>query len=879
MKRKRLMVAGAALAVLAYAAGQPANAQTSVQNGAQAAPSAPASPDSTVVVVTGIRASLQSAQTRKRNASEQIESIVADDIGKLPDANTVEALQRVPGIQVARDRGEGGSIAIRGLTQVETTLNGHEIFTAGGGRSYNLEDMPSEAVASIDVYKTPGADLMEGGIAGLVDLRTRSPFDFKGFEVAGSLRGRYGDLVDKTSPEASLLLSDRWHTQWGDMGLLIDGSYAERAFRTDTPNVGAPSPRTDLIAGTSVNSPNGDYEPLIAGTRHRKAMDAMFQWRPMDGLELYASLDFQKFDSIQGQWGLNNPTAGKTAVPGSVTLFPGTQDEESATFTNIPVTTFGVARDTYDNDLQYAVGGKWTIGHQKISADLNYQESTNDLYYREMDLVANGATATINISNLKEPSYLVSGVDLTKIASYNLGSLTESINHYKGHMAAARIDDVITIDNSWLEDVKIGVRDSSRHTGFVPIRFYQAAKNVNAAPYASIFTTMPYSDFYKNNPGMMHDYLVADLNQLRNNFDGVRNQLGITTAPAVSPLAVFAINEKTDAAYIVGDFAGNWGVPFDGNLGVRAVKTTESVNGNRATYTYNAATNTYTQSGYASVNKTSDYTDILPSGNIRFHLTDQVQARLAMSETMTRPDTGQLSPSLTLVPAQGAGSSGNPDLVPLTAKNIDGTVEWYFSRTGFLTAGLFDQNVKGFIFTTVTPNVVIDGVTYNISQPTNGRTGTVKGLEFGGQTFFDWLPGYWSGFGVQANYTMVDSSTNSVFAGLTTPLPNLSKNSFNLVGLYEKGPWSVRVAYNWRDKFLTGIYSGTGSVGIQPVYEKAYGWLDWSVNYDVTKQITLTLEESNALQTPQYTYFGRATLPNGHTIDDRQFLFGIRYKM
>ncbi|WP_157840468.1 TonB-dependent receptor plug domain-containing protein [Sphingomonas sp. Ant20] len=182
------------------------------------------------IVVTGVRASLRSAQARKRNASQIIDSIVAEDIGKLPDNNVSEALQRISGIQIERNQGEGSRIAIRGLTQVRTELNGRDYFTAGDGRTISLEDIPSELLAGIDVYKNPAADVIEGGLGGTVNLRTRMPFDFSKPTISGSARVTHHDLADKTKTSFSGLITDTYQTGLGEIGFLLNGSLQRGAI-------------------------------------------------------------------------------------------------------------------------------------------------------------------------------------------------------------------------------------------------------------------------------------------------------------------------------------------------------------------------------------------------------------------------------------------------------------------------------------------------------------------------------------------------------------------------------------------------------------------------------------------------------------------------
>ena len=195
--------------------------------------------------MTGVRASLRSAADVKRNATTIVDSIVAEDIGKLPDNNATEALQRVTGVQISRDLGEGGAIAIRGLPQVETTLNGRETFTAGGGRTFNLEDFPSELISRIDVYKASQADLIEGGLGGLVDLRTRRPLDLTGLRrSSASARATYSDSVTEVDADR---LDLRWGTGGatgaGEIGILGSFTYQDRKYRQDLDGTGAPNQR------------------------------------------------------------------------------------------------------------------------------------------------------------------------------------------------------------------------------------------------------------------------------------------------------------------------------------------------------------------------------------------------------------------------------------------------------------------------------------------------------------------------------------------------------------------------------------------------------------------------------------------------------------
>jgi TonB-dependent receptor len=898
MTVRNVLLLGVALGALS---SMPAQAQeTSAAAEAQSTESggqATAAEDDSAIVVTGIRASLQSAQARKRNADQIVDSIVAEDIGKLPDVNTTEALQRISGVQIARDRGDGGAVAIRGLSQVLTTVNGREVVTIaapGGGagtRGFNLQDYPAELLAGIDVYKSPSANLIEGGIGGLIDLRTRRPLDFNGFFASGSVIGRYSDLADKVSPQVSGLVSTRWNAGGGEMGLLVSGVYQVRDYRSDIIGVGNPMARNatnfaacstanPCPAGTALSLPNGTFEPLVAAKRTRIGLDGMFQWKPTPELEFYAQASYQRFKDSANQWGLNKQVGGG-GVPTAITTFPGTTDVATATYRNLVVTAFSAARDVIDENQQYAVGGIYRSGRAKLSGEFSYQKSHNELYYTEIDLRTTVPTAQFDITG-KTPVFSLSGSDLTQLSNYRLGPAVRNENYVDGDHYSAKLDAEVEIDSPFMSAFDVGFRWAKFSIDFTPVRFFDSSRQDQpAGAFTSVFGPARYwGEGFFNRSDLATNFLTVDNKLLRSDFPGTLSTLGIAGRPAVSTLGIYSQEEETRAAYAMAKFSVQGGITLDGNAGVRVVTTDLSVTGNQPVFTRNPATGAFSQTGIAPINLHNQYVSVLPSANVRIGLTDDLQVRLAAGRTLTRPNFSQLAPSLTLVPGQGNGSSGNPNLRPLQADQLDASVEYYLSRSTYLYAAGFYRRVKNFILTTATPGVQIGDIVYTITRPENLDKGTIKGFELGGQAFFDFLPAPFDGFGIQANYTRVQSDTPSTVAGsiVRTPLPQLSKNSFNLIGLYEKGPISARVAYNYRSKFLSGVFAG-GTLGTLPVYRKGYGWLDASLNFDVTRQVSLTLEASNLLRTREHQFYDVLTRPGNFSIDDRQFLFGVRFKL
>jgi len=854
------------------------------------------------IVITGVRHSIATAAERKRTADQIVDSIVAEDIGKLPDNNATEALQRVTGVQVSRDVGEGGSIAIRGLPQVETTLNGRETFTAGGGRTFNLQDLPAELISRIDVYKSPTADLIEGGLGGTVDIRTRLPFDFSGLTASATLRTLYADRVKKSAPMASALISDRWQTGIGEIGVLAAVSYQERSYRQDLDSTGAPTPRVPGLASQidptrTVFAPNGNYQVLINGNRQRIGANAALQWRPASNLEFSLEGQYQRFRTNQQQYSVNIPTAGSAYIPGSVSYFDGTNDVSQASYSNQLITAGGTERDTLDVNKQVSLHGKWTSGNFTLTGDGTYTKSKSDLWYTELDLATHAPVYT-QYAATNPPSSATPGFDLSNLSNYTVGGLTRNENHYVGHEWAGRLDGEYKFDNSFLTAIDVGVRYSDRTVAQQnPVRYVGQTLANNPGLYPSLFTQNQFSDFYTG-PGsglsFQRNYPYALPSVLQSNFAGVVSTLGLAAPNPNSEgnqLAGFAADEKSYAAYAMAKF--NFGNFVDGNIGVRWVRTEDKINGFQLRTeqftdpnTGKTTTRPVTPHIVDPVIVDNSYDKWLPSANVRFHLTDKLQLRVAGSKTLTRPDFSQLSPAVTVVQGQLAASSGNPNLQPITSTNADVSLEWYVSKSTSLYVAGFYKRVKGFIFTRATPGQTIGGVDgYTVSQPVNSDPGTVKGVEVGYQQFFDFLPGALSGFGVQANYTYADSKAPSSLVGFTAPLTQLSKNSYNVAAIYEKYGLSARVAYNYRSSFLSSILAGGytppgGSTVsyVFPTYTKGYGWLDASLSMDVNKHFTLTFDAQNILRTQIQQYYNVATQPGQFTIDDRQFMIGVRVK-
>lgn len=788
------------------------------------------------VIVSGKRTALATVQEIKRDKMEIVDSVIADDIGKLPDINVTDAMSRVTGVQILRDRGEGAGVAIRGLTQMETLFNGREIFTAGAGRNLDFADIPSEMLAGIDVYKTSSAGLIEGGVGGTVDLRTRRPFDFSGLQGAASARVIHGDLVDDQQPQFSSLLSNRWQSEnFGEFGALLNVAYQRRAWREDQKSSGNPIARNNLIAGQSVVVPNGAIDTVTRGLRERIGGSMILQWRPSDRWDLYAEAHHAQFKTWQDGYQLFlNPSASFAA--NNVSLFPGTGDVQNLTWSNPTVSNWGSARDTLDRTSQLALGGSWNRDALTLKTDLSYTESHNNLFYSVITRDGSAGSLTQNVASLNNT--------LTDV-SFNKAGMVYASRPFDGGLWAWQADGEYRFTDSFFDALSAGVRFAQRNATDAPgqVTVYQPAA-VAIANASALSIASAYSDYLVGNPQTARD------------VQAVRNTLGLASAlPTSNPLGTWTIQEDTRSGYLMARFNG----AVDGNFGVRVVATQDQVSGYQSVPA---------STGTAPLGLDHAYIDALPSMNVRYELAKGLFLRGAASKSVTRPDFNQLSPSLTLNSAQRNGAAGNPALQPIRSDNFDIAVERYFNPTTSVSLTGFFKQVEGFV-TTVSNPELHDGLIYQVSRPQSGNNAEIKGFEAGYQQFYDFLPSWLNGLGLQANYTYIESATPSSILGQNVPLQNLSKHSYNLIGLYERGPLSARIAYNWRDTFLSGIGNFVG-VGALPIYTQAYGWLDASLGYKVDEHLSLALEGTNLLGTRRVSYFGVETRPQSSWINDVQ---------
>jgi TonB-dependent receptor len=846
------------------------------------------------VVVTGVRSSVTQAQAIKQNAEQIVDSIVAEDIGKLPDNNVAEALQRISGIQIQRNYGEGSEIAIRGLTQVRTELNGRDIFTANDGRGLSFEDVSAELLSGVNVYKNPSAEMIEGGLGGTVDLRTRLPFDYDGMKLAGSLQYNHYDLADKGETAFSGLFSNRWQTGIGEIGLLVNLSKQKGSFRQDTITIepwwDSGTAEQDYLPGyegQTVSVPHGAGINTTNGERDRETSAIALQWRPNDDVEVYlqALRSDYKFSWLDYSFFAYSGRSTMQPVPGSSYVVNDRNEFVSGTFQNTPADSNTSLTERHSVTTDYSAGAKWTVSERlSLSTDFQYVDATTE---STRYIVGTG------MAGVPRFSMDFSG-DLPRLsvtdASGAEGFLSNSANYIgwkfhldnqddnKGTEFAWRSDMDLAFDEGFFRSFKAGVRYTDRDAkNKGNVWRFMCLNGCSGAPFADYpnipLVQNPISDFFRGDGYAFGPTLTAS-NIAVANYEQTLAGFGADPL-AFGPRNINTQNEQTYAAYGVLRFGSDAGaLPFDGNVGVRVVRTELESTG--------VMTDPNDLSSLLPISVQQSYTDVLPSLNLRLFLLDNLQWRFAASKGISRPTFDKLNPNLGLsVDSAGrrTGSAGNPNLSPMEADQFDTSLEWYFGQGSMLYGTAFYKKVDGFL-ADVTSNETINGETWEITRPVNGDNGKIKGVELGYTQFFDFLPGWLSGFGLQTNYTYVDSKAPSPTATdtngqpLTVPLQGLSKNSYNVILSYEQPRFAARVAYNWRSDWLvTTAGNGTGNL---PVYNKGFGQLDASFRFNIDDVWSVSLDGINLLDTRRESYLGYESRLRDFVINDRRYGITLR---
>ncbi|MBN6102888.1 TonB-dependent receptor [Xanthomonas sp. CFBP 8703] len=877
----------AAALSLILAAGSAAAQQTepgsdaSAADTAQAASGAQAPTQLDTVEVKGVRGSIASAIALKQNSTQITDSIVAEDVGKLPDNSVAAALQRVTGVQVARSAGEVSTVLVRGLPDVVTTLNGRNVFTTTG-RSMTLADIPADLLQRVDVYKTSGAENIEGGIGGLIDVRLRRPFDFQNdWTLAGSARALYSRNSGEADPNGSLTANKLWHTDAGKFGVMGSVSYQSQQYQESNTFNGTYTLKDNPAnPGEQIYVPDTIGSIYTIGDRDRRSANLTLQWAPNENTELY----FENFyvgyrnDSQVNFW-IPLPTLVNADNVVSVTTKPGTNVAQSITARDLFTLTSNQAYANTSDTYQSAIGGSWKGERLSLSTDLAYTYSKADNRSFILDTAFIAPSITMNFDNKGASDARVSNADgsaygVADASNYWLHQYYDAWSRQEGKDWSWKGDGSFRLDAGPLAALDFGFRASRREAKNVAAdtggRTNISGGTVFVDDLAGLASTTPSNLLNGERSVSTSQWMVADRDYLLANAGLIRAAMGYdAAAPTASPSLYFDDKEDSYAAYLQARYSTSvGGMNLDGAVGVRAVKLDAQLQGTQIVDGANSP---------VSIDKSD--TELLPSFSANLSIRDDLLLRASYGKSITRASFSALNPQLSLyqatatVPATGSG--GNPDLNPVKSENLDLSLEWYFRPGSLLSAAAFYRRIDGYI-QTYASDEVINGVTYSVSRPRNTGDGTLKGIELAYTQFYDFLPGWLSGFGTQLNATFIDAQTESP-SGQMQDLVNVSDRAYNAVLIYQKGAFSSRLAYNWRSEYALS-YTASGDQP-QSIYVAPTDSLDFAMNYDIDDAMTVSLEATNLLGQVTRNYFGDSyRFPRDIGVAERTFSLGLRFR-
>ena len=831
------------------------------------------------VIVTGMRASLQDALATKRSADQIMDAISAEDIGKFPDENIGEALQRIPGVSLDREAGEGKGISIRGLGAglSQVTVNGQVMASTEGSREFNYSVLDSAMVSALEVWKSPVASQVEGSVGGTVNIKTRSPLDYKSTRINATLGGQYEDLTDDWGSKLTGSLITQNDSQ--TLGLSISANYSDRLTRSDQviipgwTGIDETHPDWSSRGWEDLAAANGlDYlfYPMDASSRirtydrERYGGDMTLSWRPSDEMEF----NLRGFYSVLDDWDTNNSAQVRIRdlVQGGgrdVNDYEWQFNGNNAVFFDA---TDANIRGGWRGYRNIATLREWKWSSKGASLDFDWQLSdTRSLYFAIGSNSGSGDKLTYPAADFRDavgfsvdlrqdPRFPQSIIDGGGLDDSLMDLWTLSINDQYDEVdkAFAQVD--FSNDVSWghIITVRAGLRYNDDSTDHTQVR--HAANRDGTDGWTLDDFAWRNGDQNYVVPGFT--YLNDTLPPLNGTFTQVDFKKILEQFPRDSRESEirynesYLVDEETLAAYIQFDLDGTlFGLPYRGNFGIRYYDTDLTSSG------------WLDQAGDITGKVERSYSDWLPSLNLTTVLSENLLLRIGAARVMARADQEDLALAGTYNLTEETARVGNPNLDPFEANTFDLSLEWYLNDAGMLQGGIFYKDIDSFI-----SNGQIEGgvpvdigggeiVIFDAIGPINGDGGTVKGFEIAYQQVFSFLPGFWGGFGTQLNYTYTDSDVSiPYFEGGRTfsmPLEGLSQDSANLVLFWENDTFSVRGAYNYRDSFLSNRSNTQGN----PVFTDTYGQFDLSANWSITKNLTLSVAGINLNDEARYQYF------------------------
>jgi iron complex outermembrane recepter protein len=867
-----------------------------------------------IVVIGSFARSLDEALDIKRRADSITDAVSAADIGDFPSVNVAEALQRLPGVTISREAGEGQFVSVRGLGPnfQSVTLNGLPIAynenirnSDQSGRQFQFRVIPPDLISGVVVTKAPTADLIDGGIGANVDIRLAQPLDTKPFITARAF-GHWEERSGEITPNGTLSAS--WRDAAERFGVIAGVSWQTRKVQFDRFQHFGYTNRT--IEGQTVSVPNDMVTTLEREDRRRLSATGGVEWRPTPELRFGVEALYSNFnneiaeDRISFEWGTRTDLAQRL-VPGSAVIRDGvlyggeisggrvSRNAEFSEQTHQNLFLKGTAQ--YDAD-----GWQITpaVSYSRAQSDLDRplqrldgQTANNPAGLRYSFAYGDDPVGDVRIDRLQTNLNLAdpASVPFTRYRIRPTNSLDEDLTT----LVDLRRELALGEGRFQLTGVRAGAmftdrsRDYQRRDRQISARpgVTVDASFVNQLLPSNVFDRT-IDDFY----GRWTSYDRARFAEsfiVPGEFDGTDPQSDDLVATGQDLQQSYAVGERIWAAYGRFDFTLDVnGAPVTGNFGVRYLNTRTAVDGTtlRAATGANGVATTIIE----PVRFTSSYDDWLPSFNASAELARGLYLRVAASRSLTRPSLSDLRtatvPNSSVLadvfdrgqialnerpPSALNGVGGNPDLRPYSSTNLDLSLEYYLPRFGGFSAALFRKTIDDFIGSIGrTEQLVLNtraGETltadFLITRPQNIGEAEVNGIELGAALEI------YGGFGLAASATFVDSSgeIETPTGVLTSQLQGVSDTSYSISPFLRAGPLEVNLSYTYRSNFITNgnISPGSNAVTnpLEAIYADGFGTLDFGAKLRIVSGVELFAQGTNLLDERQAAFQGSRLRP------------------
>jgi len=811
------------------------------------APVAVVEPD---IIVIGTRLGAGDAIDIKRRALQSITALTDEAIRKLPDTSLADIVRRLPGLQLSVRAG-GGIVTIRGLSQIEERINGRNLSSTVV-RGFDIAALPSDIVSGIDVYKTPSASQIEGGIGGVIDFRTRRPFDIDGFEADATAKGFVGDRDGAVRPYASGHISGRINTAIGELGLLAGVSHQSQDIAQDLVRIDAFA-RQQTTAGDVIDAPVNVTKRYLRGAKTLTTGYASAQWRPSASLEfagdlLYnrSALDFTNMSLLA--------TLADASANGPFRRDAETSAVRTGYWIDAPITSSASrgtgAFQTYQGgfSVRYAAGPLTTL------ADVSRTTTRFDYGAPTLTLASVAPGIAYNADG-SLPRFVLDGIDPASRSTWRFLTLGDFANRDASAETAYRLDAIYVLGGT-IESLKAGGRFARRSVDHrLGIRNATAPtdlESVEGSDFVGLTDARLFGRAYPQSRWITPTGVALSTDRI-----GIlKTSFGVdSNKPLADPALSYHADELATSGYVEATFGTLVvGHRVEGNVGVRYAATSLAIAEPNATQ--------MTKRHYAHW---------LPSINLRVELDRNLYLRLAYSHQISRPAFNMLAPTAALDFVNGTGEAGNPGLKALAAEQYDAAVEYYPVEGGNIYAAAFYKQVSGFIRMQAAPEL-IGGRSFLISRPFNVDDRWIGGFETGFTQRFTGLPIPLAGLGMQASYTFIDSFRADNGAGFKVPLEQMSRHNYTLAGTYERGAVSAALTWIWRSRI---VEVSRGDAFGRPLFRDPYGQLDANATVGLTPRISATVGAINLLQRRSTEYFQNTAFLNQIFVESRRIFVGL----